>query len=272
MSDDVPSGDTGAEGHVAAESVADRLRERISRGHLSPGQPLRDAALAAELGVSRNTLREAVRLLVHEGLADHRLHRGATVKRLSVADVHDIYAARRCLEQRAVQESSHSSEGALEGLNQLVADTERAAEKGDWNEAGTGSLAFHQALVALLGSALLDRFFRTTVAQLRLAFATDPHESGFQIQWVRRDRELCDLLLGGRRTEAATALRSYLDDSEQQVVDMVRAAASSPAPAPAPPPPPAAGNEASRPAAATRHDHDDHGQDPDQDPDHEGRN
>ncbi|MEU6328257.1 GntR family transcriptional regulator [Streptomyces sp. NPDC047049] len=210
--------------HLAAEAVADRLRDRIATGVLTPGHPLRDAALAGECGVSRNTLREAVRLLVHEGLAVHQLYKGAAVKCLDVEDVHDIYATRRALELRAVEQSFTAPQAALDGLDRYVSAAEEAAAAGRWDRTATHSLDFHRDVVHLLGSARLSRFFRTTVAQLRLAFAEVPHEPGFQRQWVPRDRELCDLLRAGRRTEAAAALARYLDDSECQVVDIVRAA------------------------------------------------
>ncbi|MFI0712184.1 GntR family transcriptional regulator [Streptomyces inhibens] len=209
--------------YLAAEAIADRLRDRITSGALAPGNPLRDAALAEEFGVSRNTLREAVRLLVYEGLAVHQLYKGAAVKGLDVADVHDIYAARRALELRAAEQSFTAPQQALDGLDRYVAAAERAAEAGQWNEAATCSLDFHRGVVHLIGSDRLDRFFRTTVAQLRLAFSEVPIEAEFQSQWVPRDRELCDLLRSGRRAEAAEGLARYLDDSERQVVDIVRA-------------------------------------------------
>lgn len=214
------------QGDVAAATIADQLRERISRGALLPGAPLRDGALATELQVSRNTLREAVRLLVHEGLVVHQLYKGAAVKQLDVSDVHDIYNARRCFELRAVEESTYATNATLAGLATPVAQAEHAAAAERWTDVGTHSLRFHRALVALLASTRLDHFFNTIVAQLRLAFAEFPHEPAFQEQWVKRDREICDLLQSGRRDEAATMLRSYLDDSERQVVDMVRAAAA----------------------------------------------
>lgn len=189
-----------------------------------PGHPLRDAALAEEFGVSRNTLREAVRLLVYEGLAVHRLYKGAAVTCLDVEDVHDIYTTRRALELRAAEQSFTAPQAALDGLDRYVSAAEEAAAAGRWDCTATHSLDFHRDVVHLLGSERLNRFFRTTVAQLRLAFAEVPHEPEFQRQWVPRDRELCDLLRGGRRTKAAAALARYLDDSECQVVDIVRAA------------------------------------------------
>ena len=93
----------------------------------------------------------------------------------------------------------------------------------DCHKAGTASLRFHQALVALLGSARLDDFFRVTIAQLRLAFAVMTDEAEFQAPWVEYDRKICDLIRSGRRQEAKAALRLYLDDSERQVLDAVRA-------------------------------------------------
>ncbi|MEU1601174.1 GntR family transcriptional regulator [Streptomyces sp. NPDC005708] len=224
MLDDVTQ--PAQQGDVAAATVADQLRERISRGELLPGAPLRDGALAMELQVSRNTLREAVRLLVHEGLVVHQLYKGAAVKRLVVSDVHDIYNARRCFELRAVEESTYSTDAALAALAMPVVQAEQAAAAERWTDVGTHSLGFHRAVVHLLASARLDHFFDIIVAQLRLAFAEFPREPEFQGQWVKRDRDVCDLLQSGRRKEAWTMLRSYLDESERQVVDMVRAAAA----------------------------------------------
>lgn len=203
--------------------AADTLRERIVEGELPPGTPLRDIALSAELGVSRNTLRQALRTLHEEGLVTQQLHKGTTVRILSTADVKDIYVARRALELTAVDESPLAPEPLIDALEAKVSEAERAVLAQEWHKVGTASLRFHQALVALLGSARLDGFFRVTIAQLRLAFAVMADEAEFQAPWVEYDREICDLIRGGRRQEAKAALRLYLDDSERKVLDAVRA-------------------------------------------------
>ena len=64
-----------------AERVADVLRELIIRGDLPAGTPLREQQLVGSLDVSRNTLREAFRLLGRERLVDYTLHRGVAVRR-----------------------------------------------------------------------------------------------------------------------------------------------------------------------------------------------
>jgi DNA-binding GntR family transcriptional regulator len=148
------------------------------------------------------------------------------VKTLDAADVKDIFVTRRTLELAAVENSPLAPEPLLDALEEKVAAAEHAVATQDWNEVGTASLRFHQALVTLLGSRRMDAFFRVTIAQLRLAFAVMTDEAEFQAPWVARDRGICDLLRSGRSQEAKAALRLYLEDSERLVLDAVRAASS----------------------------------------------
>ena len=79
----------------AAGRVAGRLRERILRGDLLPGTPLREVAIAAELEISRNTLREALRLLASEGMVVQVPNKGAVISRLTASEVRDLLGSRR---------------------------------------------------------------------------------------------------------------------------------------------------------------------------------
>src|SRR5438874_10933639 len=92
--------------HIHRVSVADQvasvLRQQILTGELRPGMPLQEIPLAASLGVSRNTMREATRILSLEGLLRRRIHRGIAVSQLSLKDVQEIYQLRRMLEISAV--------------------------------------------------------------------------------------------------------------------------------------------------------------------------
>src|SRR5262245_65727869 len=83
------------EARASAERVADTLRERITSGDLPSGTALREESTAANLKVSRNTLREGIRLLVAEGLLVQKLHKGATVRTITIEEVQDIYVVRR---------------------------------------------------------------------------------------------------------------------------------------------------------------------------------
>lgn len=220
---DLPDGSPFDAALLAAERAAAILRERILDGHLPPGSPLRDVALAAELGMSRNSLREGLRLLSAEGLVVHQKHKGAMVRTLSTVDIRDIYRVRRALELGAIEESATADPSMLRALEQAVRAEEQALTDGQ-RVVGTAGLRFHQALVALLGSEQIDRFFRTILAQLRLAFFAMPDEVDSHRPWIPQDREICELVLSGRREQAKSAVRRYLDESELMLLDAVHAA------------------------------------------------
>lgn len=80
------------------EQVAAALREAILSGLIAPGTPLREVALADELRVSRNTIREAARMLGSEGLVRYEMNRGVVVIDITEQDVQEIYSARATLE------------------------------------------------------------------------------------------------------------------------------------------------------------------------------
>src|SRR5260370_32829129 len=86
-----------------ADQVASILRRQILDGELTPGTALQEVPMAASLGVSRNTVREATRILSLEGLLKRSAHRGVAVARLSFADVAEIYGLRHLLEIPAVR-------------------------------------------------------------------------------------------------------------------------------------------------------------------------
>lgn len=208
----------------SAVRVAGELRDRIIRGDLPPGQPLREVAAADEFGVARTTLREAFRLLAADGLVEAVFNRGTLVKTLTAADVRDIYIARRTLEMQAAEESVLADQEALDALGDAIETVRQAEAAGDWRGVGTASLGFHETIVALLGSPLLDEFFRNIVARLRLAFGNAGDDEAFHRPWLPTDVEICAMLRSGRRAEAAAELRAYLDGSERAVLDRMRMA------------------------------------------------
>ncbi|NUW38340.1 GntR family transcriptional regulator [Nonomuraea sp. SMC257] len=199
-----------------AERVADILRDRISEGFFEPGQRLSEEAISEALGVSRNTLREAFRLLGHERLLDHRLNRGVFVRILSAEDVADLYRVRRVIEGAAVRRSPTPQ--ALGLIKEAVADAERAAARDDWRAVGTANIRFHQALVTLNRSPRLDEAMRQLLAELRLVFHVMKNPRDFHEPFVERNRRLLELLEGGRVDEAAAFLDGYLDHAERLLV------------------------------------------------------
>lgn len=199
-----------------AERVADILRERIIEGSFPPGERLSEESISEGLGVSRNTLREAFRLLGHERLLDHRLNRGVFVRIPSVEDVSDLYTMRRVLEGAAVRRGA--SERALTLIKEAVRDAEQAAAQGDWQSVGTANIRYHQALVSMHGSPRLDEAMRQLLAELRLVFHVMDNPRAFHEPFIARNRTLLGLLESGREEEAAAYLDDYFDEAERLLI------------------------------------------------------
>jgi DNA-binding GntR family transcriptional regulator len=166
-----------AEGYEPrAQEVARWLRDQIYAGHLGAGQPVRQAAVAEELGVSRIPVREALRQLETEGLLVLRPHSGARVAELDLAECEEIYKMRARLEPLALAESIPlSGEEQIEAAKELAArlETLDGGDPTSWIEADR---QFHLALYAGLESSRLVRtitvFWNTSQTYRRALIST----------------------------------------------------------------------------------------------------
>ncbi len=201
-----------------AERVSDILRSRIAAGFFPPGTRLSEDSIGGALGVSRNTLREAFRLLTHERLLEHQLNRGVFVRMLTDADVGDIYRT-RALVECAVVRGLGEPPFAVDGLADAVADGRRAARAGDWKGVSTANIDFHRELVALAGSERTDELMRSVFAELRLAFHVVDDPRRLHEPYIARNLQILEALQEGRRDDAEALLVEYLDDSRRRVVD-----------------------------------------------------
>jgi DNA-binding GntR family transcriptional regulator len=214
-----------ARSHLARASTAERvagvLRDRISAGSLPPGTQVGELAVATALGVSRNTLREAFRLLDHERLLVHEPHRGVFVRTLAETDVVDIYRTRQVVEGGALQCAS-AGDRALGAVRAAVTAGERAAADGRWIDVGTADLQFHAAVTALAGSRHLDALMRRLLAELRLAFSVMGDPRGFHEPYLVRNAEIAAQLGAGLIEPARASLERYLDDAREQLLAEMR--------------------------------------------------
>ncbi|WP_055703291.1 GntR family transcriptional regulator [Streptomyces silaceus] len=201
-----------------AERVSDILRSRIAEGFFPPGTRLSEDSIGGALGVSRNTLREAFRLLTHERLLEHQLNRGVFVRVLTDEDVADIYRTRSLVEC-AVVRGLGEPPFAVDGLADAVAEGRRAARTGDWKGVSTANIHFHRELVALAGSARTDELMRSVFAELRLAFHVVDDPRRLHEPYLARNQQLLEALQEGRRDDAEALLAEYLDDSLRRVLD-----------------------------------------------------
>jgi DNA-binding GntR family transcriptional regulator len=211
----------------SAERAADVLRRSITEGALQPGAQLSEVELTEVLEVSRNTLREAFRLLTHEGLLVYKLHRGVFVPELDENDVVDLYRLRRVLEVDVVrglaERDPELPSARLEPLRDDVETAQAAALGGRWSAVGTANMRFHRNLIGLADSSRLDDITGRLLAELRLLFHVMATPRELHEPYIARNQALLELLEARDYTQAADDLHQYLVDSEQGLLDAFKA-------------------------------------------------
>lgn len=202
-------------------TLAERLRERIISGAAEPGQPIRQDTLAAELGVSKIPLREALARLEEEGLLRSEVNRGWFVTPLTAAEAREVYALRLTLEPHAaaLAAAAASKREQAEAIIALEALEQATARHG--GEVGALNRAFHLALIRPAGQPLTtdiiqrlhvisERYVRKHLEpQGRDARANDEHRALVEA-WLARDEKTVTKLL-------LAHIGQTLDDLENQL-------------------------------------------------------
>lgn len=161
-------------GVSSAQQLADGLTRMILDGALAPGERIRESAIARDLGLSRNTVREAVRLLQNSGLVRYGFNRGLVVWQPTDADVVDVFAARLHFEAAAAATLTAKSD--LTDLENTYDAYLSVLQIGDTRRIVDGDLAIHQSLVRLIGSSRIDAYYSDLITELRyllLVLTTD---------------------------------------------------------------------------------------------------
>lgn len=202
-----------------AESAAAALRDAILAGRLAPGTQLREVHIAAELGVSRAPLREALRSLEEEGLVVRHAYRGAFVAEIGAETVEEIASLRVRLEPFAIQLAlprlrSAEGEALLQAaLDRIDARTAAADIPGSID----AHLALHRLFYELSGHKLLLDNWRSWESQLRLFFAID-HSSftGLEHQ-SEHHRGLIQAIRTGTQRDVDRELKRHIEPAAHAV-------------------------------------------------------
>ncbi|WP_020665954.1 GntR family transcriptional regulator [Amycolatopsis nigrescens] len=149
--------------------AADAVRGMILGGELSPGERVVENRLTELLGVSRPPLREALKVLEHEGLVVQHPRRGAVVTPMTQHDVYEIITLRNELEEMAVRLGVPVRDTLLlRPCREALAALEAAAAAGDDGAVTEQGFAFHLAIIGLAGHTRLTAAYRAMSLQLRL--------------------------------------------------------------------------------------------------------
>jgi DNA-binding GntR family transcriptional regulator len=190
--------------------VADELRRRIMSGALPEGRQLRQEALAAELGVSRIPIREALRQLEAEGFVAIASHRGAVVSKLSPDEIIELFELRIRLETWLLELAiPRMSEGDLDTAEAALEAMISNRKIENW---GQLNWDFHAALYAPAARPatlrILRRINENTDRYIRLQISLT---SG-QLKAHREHKELLQLCRTRNAARAAAALEQHIVD------------------------------------------------------------
>jgi DNA-binding GntR family transcriptional regulator len=209
---------------TTVDRIVEALSEAILRGELAPGSRVRESALATQLGVSRNTVREAVLVLQQTGLVRHVVNRGAIVRPVDVGEVADLYRVREILELSGV--GSVAGGADLSSVRSALDELEAAAFSGDVTSTVEQDLAFHGSIVGLLGSPRLDEYFVTLRQELRyyLAVISHAHKETEQPKaLVEQHAIVYRALERGNADRAGTLLRDHIQLNARMVLELLDA-------------------------------------------------
>lgn len=192
----------------AVGALADALRRRVLSGEIPPGTALPEQELSALYGVARPTVREALAVLVHEGLLRRERHRSAQVAEVTAADLDDLMFVRRPLEELMATSLAGrrvgEADAALARMAALPADA-------PWSEAVAEHMALHQALVVAVGSPRLERLYGMLAAETRLGLVRLRAVYSDRHVLVTEHRELLDAIGRGPGEAAREAVAAHLD-------------------------------------------------------------
>jgi DNA-binding GntR family transcriptional regulator len=197
---------TIGEGHrPLRDKVVEELRRRIVNGDYAPGDRLTEDRLAEAFGVSRNPVREAIRVLEAEGFVVAQPRRGAVVAELSAHDVQDLFDVRLALEPLAARlAAQRAGPAAAAALREIMSAAETATAARQLDRVAELNTEFHATVGVFSGNVLLRSMSETLHARLQWVYrqsAADraPHS------WAEHESLVAAIQAGDGDTAAAEA-------------------------------------------------------------------
>lgn len=192
------------------EQVLAQLRHAIVSGQLEPGARLAEVDLAAQLGVSRGTVREALRTLEQSGLVTEAERTGLCVRRPTTREVGELFDVRASLEALAAALIMGAAD-APERLAQLrAALPPEAGDDVSFADRVTRDLAFHERLCELSDNGVLLETWRLLHDRMLVVILSDPGQAARPIMTRGSHEPILDAMAAGDVLTAQAAVREHM--------------------------------------------------------------
>lgn len=145
----------------AAQRAYEHVKQAILSSSYGEGELITEGAVAADIGISRTPVREALLRLEDEGLVTLHPKRGALVASYSPEDVEDVLEARRLIEHHTAGQAYDARDALLPVLSRLHERMQIARVEADTATFTASDRAFHEAIVDAAGNRVLATMYRT---------------------------------------------------------------------------------------------------------------
>ncbi|MEB0011321.1 GntR family transcriptional regulator [Glaciimonas sp. Gout2] len=204
----------------ATASIADALRDAILKGVLKGGEPLRQDAVAKQFAVSQVTVREALRILEHEGLVSVTPRRGAVVYSLSPEDVAEITDLRATLEGSLIKAAMSSLNA--QDFEMAEATIKQLEQARDIDDLISLNVVFHKCLYGKANrprtTAILDRLRASLEPYLRLLW----NKTGYKRESQDDHRKILVLCREKNVAEVEKFLRIHIEKTGREIEDLLK--------------------------------------------------
>ncbi len=208
-------------GLPSSEFVYRKLKERIISGALAPDTRLIELSIAAEFGVSRTPVREALKRLAAENLVLSDRARGMVVHAPDVDEIEDVFVMREALDGLAARLAAHRVTPSELARLKLIVDSMRDAIANDRREQiVVANQRFHDVIYSAAGNRMLARV-ATDLRDYVRRFSTLPFASPGRVEHVLTEHEaILDALERHDPEAAREASDAHLAHAREYLVRM----------------------------------------------------
>ncbi|WP_420174972.1 GntR family transcriptional regulator [Luteococcus sp. OSA5] len=192
------------------EQLLDRLREGILDGTFPPGSRMAEVELSSQFGVSRGTVREALRILQNSGLLEGKERNSLYVRKLSKRDIEELFQVRDALEGRAVTLFLKRPD-AQEIVSQMATQLPESGEGMSYAQRFEIDLDFHQILVASAGNTMLLNMWCGIKDLMRIAALAWVDEGAASLMTSAHHQPIIDALRTGDPDRVRPVLSEHME-------------------------------------------------------------
>jgi DNA-binding GntR family transcriptional regulator len=215
----VPNDDS--RNNLALRDVAfGKIRNLIVSGALRPGERLIEESLGQRLGMSRNPVRESLKLLEREGFVTIQPYRGAVVSRLGRREAFEVFELREILDAFAARRAAeNASTKDITRLRAILDQGRVAMEQGQLSRLPGLNSRFHSKVYAMAANAELQRSVDHLRLKVEWIFAGYAATRG-EAAWTEHTR-IADALDARDPVQAARFATDHVERSKRAYIDML---------------------------------------------------